>query len=140
MGDSGKDYSTREASKPQIPGGVSTYRNNLLFTGVDDADLLVLAGGAQQAAIGAPADTKDNVRVHVLQVDHGLSRAHIPNDDLVVAPLNGHTQHSLTTHTSESAVILSLLRHTKQLDGRRSARYNWSDLEFSCARWTNGRR
>ena len=63
-----------------------TYCHNLLFTGVDDADLLVLAGGAQQAAIAAPADAKDNIRVHVLQVDHGLSRAHIPDDDLVVTP------------------------------------------------------
>lgn len=62
-----------------------TYRNDLLFTGVDDADLLVLAGGAEEAAIAAPADTKDNIGVHVLQVDHGLPRAHVPNDDLVVA-------------------------------------------------------
>lgn len=64
----------------------STYRDDLLFTGVDDADLLVLAGGAEQAAVAAPADTKDNIRVHVLQVDHGLSRAHVPNDNLVVTP------------------------------------------------------
>lgn len=63
-----------------------TYRHNLFFTGVDDADLLVLAGGAEEAAVAAPADTKDNVGVHVLEVDHGLSRAHVPNDDLVVAP------------------------------------------------------
>ena len=68
------------------PLRTSTYGHNLLFTRVDDADLLVLAGGAQQAAIATPADTKDNIRVHVLQVDHGLSRAHIPDDDLVVTP------------------------------------------------------
>lgn len=87
VGDSGKDDSTLEASKSPNPlAAVSTYRNNLFFTGVDDADLLVLAGGAEQAAVAAPADTKDNIRVHVLQVDHGLSRAHVPNDDLVVAP------------------------------------------------------
>ena len=68
------------------PLSVSTYCHNLFLAGVDDADLLVLAGGAEQAAIAVPADTKDNLRVHVLQVDHGLSRAHIPDDDLVVTP------------------------------------------------------
>lgn len=67
------------------PCYVSTYRNDLTFTGVDDADLLVLAGSAEEAAVAAPADTIDNIRVHVLQVDHGLSRPHVPNDDLVVA-------------------------------------------------------
>lgn len=82
-GDSGKDYFTREAPNPL---SVSTYRDNLFFAGVDDADLLVLAGGAEQAAVAAPADTKDNIGVHVLQVDHGLARAHIPDDDLVVTP------------------------------------------------------
>lgn len=83
--DSGKDFTTCEASQLQIPCYAPTYRNDLLFTGVDDADLLVLAGGAEEAAIAAPADTKDNIRVHVLQVDQGLSRAHVPNEDLVVA-------------------------------------------------------
>lgn len=67
-----------------MPCYASTYRNNLLFMGVDDADLFVLAGGTEEAAVAAPADTKDNIRVHVLQVDHGLSCPHIPNDDLVV--------------------------------------------------------
>lgn len=86
VGDSEKDTATCEASQRQIPRYVSTYRNNLFFTGVDDADLLVLAGGAKKAAVTTPADTKDNIRVHVLQVDHGLSRAHVPNDDLVVTP------------------------------------------------------
>lgn len=86
MGDSGKDKATCDASQLQIPCYASTYHNNLFFTGVDDADLLVLAGGAKKAAVAAPADTKDNIRVHVLQVDHGLSRAHVPNDDLVVTP------------------------------------------------------
>lgn len=64
----------------------ATYRHNLFLARVDDADLLVLAGGAQQAAVAAPADTKDNIRVHVLQIDYGLSCAHIPDDDLVVTP------------------------------------------------------
>lgn len=77
---------TRSIQAPNPCASASTYRDNLLFTGVDDADLLVLAGGAEQAAVAAPADTKDNIRVHVLQVDHGLSRAHVPNDNLVVTP------------------------------------------------------
>lgn len=67
-----------------------THGHNLPFTRVDDADLLVLAGGTQQTAIAAPADTKDDIRVHVLQADHGLARAHIPDDDLVVTPYDRH--------------------------------------------------
>lgn len=44
---SGKDYFAHEVSKAPNPCSVSTYRHNLLFTGVDDTDLLVLAGGAE---------------------------------------------------------------------------------------------
>lgn len=120
--------SREEHPEPPLksPAGASTYRDNLLLAGVDDAHLLVLAGGAEQAAVAAPADAKDHVGVHVLQADHGLPRAHIPNDDLVVAPLNGHMQHRMTTHThthtSVSKVILSPPPYTKRHDRGRPVR------------------
>ena len=56
-----------------------------LLAGVDDADGLVLAGGADQAAVAVPAGTEDHVWVHVLQGDHGFPRAHVPDYHLVVA-------------------------------------------------------
>lgn len=79
----------KRVSSPESKTAV-THGHDLPFTGVDDADLLVLAGGTQQAAIAAPADTKDDIRVHVLQADHGLARAHIPDEDLVVTAYNRH--------------------------------------------------
>ena len=57
---------------------------NLFLAGVDDADGLVLAGGADEGSIAAPAGAEDDVRVHVLQLDHGLARPHVPDDDQVV--------------------------------------------------------
>ena len=62
-----------------------TYRNNLLLAGVDDAHLLVLAGGADEGAIAAPAHAEDDVGVHVVQRDHRLACPHVPDDDHIVA-------------------------------------------------------
>lgn len=62
----------------------TSYSNYLLLTGVDDTDGLVLAGGADEAAVAVPGDIVNDVRMHVLQVDHGLTCAHVPDDDLVV--------------------------------------------------------
>lgn len=62
----------------------SSYSNNLLLTGVDDTDGLVLAGGADETAITVPGDIVNDIRMHVLQGDHGFTCAHVPDDDLVV--------------------------------------------------------
>lgn len=62
----------------------SSYSNNLLLTGVDDTDGLVLAGSADEAAVTVPGHVVNDIRMHVLQGDHGLACAHVPDDDLVV--------------------------------------------------------
>lgn len=62
----------------------TTYSNNLPFAGVDDTDGFVLAGSADKATIAVPAYIVNDIRVHVLQVNHGLTCAHVPDDDLVV--------------------------------------------------------
>lgn len=65
--------------------GFPTYGNNLLLPGVDDTDRLVFAGGADEAPVAIPDRTVNNIRVHVLQGNHSLACAHVPDDDLVVA-------------------------------------------------------
>lgn len=62
----------------------TSYSNNRLLTGVNDTDGLVLAGSADEAAVAVPGHVVDDIRMHVLQVDHGLTCAHVPDDDLVV--------------------------------------------------------
>lgn len=66
-------------------GCTSVYRNDLLLARVDDAHFLVLAGGADEAAVAVPARTEDDVWVHVLQRDECLARAHVPDHDRVIA-------------------------------------------------------
>lgn len=46
-------------------GSLETHSNNRLLAGVDDTDGLVLAGGADKAAIAVPADVVNDIRVHV---------------------------------------------------------------------------
>lgn len=62
----------------------TTYSNNLLLAGVNNPDGLVLAGSADKASIAVPAHIVNDIRMHVLQVDHGLTGAHIPDDYLVI--------------------------------------------------------
>lgn len=62
----------------------TAYNNKCLLAGVDDTDGLVLAGGADKATVAVPAHVVNDIRVHVLQGDHGLSCAHVPDDDLVI--------------------------------------------------------
>lgn len=64
--------------------GFPTYGDDLLLPGVDDADSLVFAGGADEATVAIPGRTVNNIRVHVLQGNHSLACAHVPDDDLVV--------------------------------------------------------
>jgi hypothetical protein len=76
-----------------------THRHNLLLAGIDYADLLVLAGGADEGSVAAPAGAEDDVRVHVLQLDHGLARPHVPDDDQVVtAWKDRHKQTTVRIH------------------------------------------
>lgn len=62
-----------------------TYGNDLLLARVDDAHFLVLAGGADEAAVAVPADAVDDVWVHLIQGDERLTRAHVPDHDHVIA-------------------------------------------------------
>lgn len=62
----------------------STYSNNHLLAGINDTNGLVLAGSADEAPVAIPAHVVNDIRVHVLQGDHSLSCARIPDDDLVV--------------------------------------------------------
>lgn len=61
-----------------------TYGNDCPLAGINDSDSLVFAGGANKATIAVPAHAVNDIRVHVLQVNHSLTSAHIPDDDLVV--------------------------------------------------------
>lgn len=62
----------------------STHRNNVLLARVDHTDLLVLACGADETAVAVPADTEDDVRVHILKGDYGFPRPHIPDDNHII--------------------------------------------------------
>ncbi len=92
----------------------STHRNDLFLARVDDPEFLVLAGGADEAAVAVPADAEDDVRVHVLQGDHGLSRPHIPDDNhIITACRQAHKK----THEmgKQSHLRLKMLFIRKQL-------------------------
>ena len=65
-----------------IVSGAHPY--DLLLAGVDDTDGLVLAGSADEAAVAVPAGAEDDIRVHILQLNHGFARPHVPDDDQVV--------------------------------------------------------
>lgn len=61
-----------------------SYSNNFLLAGVNNTDRLVLAGSADETAIAIPANAVNHVGMHVIQSDHGLACAHVPDDDHVV--------------------------------------------------------
>jgi len=75
-----------------------THRHDLLLAGVDDADLLVLAGGDEEAAGAVPAHVVDEVGVDVLQRQQHLPRAHVPEDHQVVAACRGPTGRTPSPH------------------------------------------
>lgn len=52
--------------KTKTLGSLETHSNNRFLARVDDTDGLVLAGGADKAAIAVPADVVNDIRVHVL--------------------------------------------------------------------------
>lgn len=62
----------------------TAYGNDHFLAGVNDTDSLVFAGGADKATIAVPAHAVNDIRVHVLQGNHSLTCAHVPDDDLVV--------------------------------------------------------
>lgn len=61
-----------------------TYSNHFPFAGVTHTQTSVFASGAEQAAVSVPADAVDEVRV-VVHGEQGLPRAHVPDDDQVIA-------------------------------------------------------
>lgn len=71
--------------KEKIKSLINAYSDNHLLARVDDTDSLVLAGGADKATVAVPAHAVNDIRVHVLQGNHSLTCAHVPDDDLVVA-------------------------------------------------------
>lgn len=80
--------------------GGRTHRHDLLLAGVDDADLLVLAGGDEEAAVAVPAHVVDEVGVHILQHQQHLPRAHVPEDHQVVTAYGEPTGWTLSPHGS----------------------------------------
>lgn len=72
----------------KLPGSKvkATHSYYGAFSGLNDADSLVTAGGTDEGAISAPVHTVDGVRVHVgAQRQHGCPRAHVPHQDHIVA-------------------------------------------------------
>ncbi len=51
---------------------------------VDDTQGLVLADGADSAAVLVPADTVDQVWVGISQLVHQLPRAHVPHANHII--------------------------------------------------------
>lgn len=60
------------------------HSNNRLLAGVDDTNALIFAGSADEAAAAVPANVVNDIRMHVLQGDHGFTCAHVPDDYYVV--------------------------------------------------------
>lgn len=67
-------------SSPSRP----SYRHQDAPAGVDDAHALVLAGGAEEAAVAVPADIVDEVGVQAVQAVQLLRRAHVPDEHHIV--------------------------------------------------------
>jgi len=63
-----------------------THGHHGAAAGVDDADALVLAGGAEAGAVAAPADAVDEVGVQPLEAVQLLRRPHVPDQHRVVTP------------------------------------------------------
>lgn len=64
----------------------ATHCHNQVLPGVNDSQVLVLAGGDKEAPVVVPADIVDEVGVQVIQGQERLPSAHVPEDDDVVAP------------------------------------------------------
>lgn len=78
-------WDTQNCEKKESFWDVFTYRSDLPLAWIDNAHFLILACGANEAAVATPADAEDHVRMHVLQVDQSFSCAHVPNDDEIIA-------------------------------------------------------
>lgn len=63
----------------------STYGDELLLAGVNDAHFLVLASSADEAAVAAPAHAENDIGMHVVQRNQRLARPNIPDHDHIVA-------------------------------------------------------
>lgn len=62
----------------------ATNCSDLGLAWVNDAHFLVLACGADEAAIVVPADAEDHVWVQVIQGDESLTSAHVPDQNHVI--------------------------------------------------------
>lgn len=62
----------------------TAHSDKRLLAGVNHTNGLVLAGGADKGSVAVPGHIVNDIRMHVLQVNHGLTGAHVPDDDLVV--------------------------------------------------------
>lgn len=62
-----------------------THRDDGALAGVQDAELLVLAGSEDAGPVRVPAGTVDHVRVQRVHTQHGLATRHVPQDEHVIA-------------------------------------------------------
>lgn len=62
-----------------------TYKQDGSLAGVQDSQLLVLAGGEDSGSVPAPAGAVDHVGVDAVDPHHGLATGHVPQDDHVIA-------------------------------------------------------
>lgn len=105
----GQDLAIGHKHSSHGPGplvGTVLLRYNGAFAGLNDANSLVPAGGADEGAVSAPVHAVDCVRVHVrAQRQHGRPSAHVPHQDHVVTTCTeqhvlgrgvpGHDAHAL---------------------------------------------
>lgn len=62
-----------------------TYKQDGSLVGVQDSQLLVLAGGEDSGSVPVPAGAVDHVSVDAVDPHHGLAAGHVPQDDHVIA-------------------------------------------------------
>lgn len=65
--------------------GERTHKEDGSLAGVEDSQLLVLAGREDSGAVAVPADTVDHVAVDAVHPDDSLATGHVPQDDHVIA-------------------------------------------------------
>lgn len=62
-----------------------THKQDGSLAGVQDSQLLVLAGREDSGSVSVPADAVDHVAVDAVDPHHGLAAGHVPQDDHVIA-------------------------------------------------------
>lgn len=66
-----------------------THKEDGSLAGVQDSQLLVLAGCEDPGSVAVPAGAVDHVAVDAVHPDHGFATGHVPQDDHVIAAWGG---------------------------------------------------